>query len=81
MLIDSAFNLRVADWGLSAVRVELDAAVLRTQCGTPAYMAPELLRREFYRGEAADVWSTGVVLFIMVAGFPPFQRAAPGVRL
>jgi serine/threonine protein kinase len=78
LLLDSQFNLRVADWGLSAVQVDADAAILRTQCGTKAYMAPELLRRELYRGETADVWSAGVVLFIMLAGFPPFQQAAPG---
>ena len=102
LLLDNLFSLRVADWGLSAVRVELDAAILRTQCGTVslysslmitrngsidvlctsclqrAYMAPELLRRVPYAGETADVWSAGVVLFIMIAGFPPFQQAAPG---
>lgn len=78
LLLDSQFNLRVADWGLSAVQADSDSAVLRTQCGTKAYMAPELLRRELYRGETADVWSAGVVLFIMLAGFPPFQQASPG---
>ena len=78
LLMDSEYALRVADWGLSAVVDDLDAAQLRTQCGTRAYMAPEVLRRAGYRGEPADVWSAGVVLFIMLAGFPPFEVASAG---
>lgn len=78
LLIDNHYNLRIADWGLSAVIDDIDSALLRTQCGTRAYMAPEVLRREPYNGEAADMWSAGIVLFIMLAGFPPFESAAAG---
>ncbi len=45
------------------------------QVGTRGYMAPEVLARQPYDPAAADVWSSGVVLFILLAGFPPFQIA------
>lgn len=78
LLLDAGYGLRVADWGLSAVADDISRAALRTQCGTRAYMAPEVLRGAAYSGEAADVWSAGVILFIFLAGFPPFQEAAAG---
>merc|ERR1712080_622098 len=42
------------------------------------YMAPEVLSTKPYKGATADVWSMGVVLFIMLTGFPPFQIAQTG---
>lgn len=78
LLVDRDYNLLVADWGLSAVLDDAERHLLRTHCGTKAYMAPEILRRETYHGPAVDIWSVGVVLFIFIAGFPPFEQAAPG---
>ncbi|GMF57694.1 unnamed protein product [Phytophthora fragariaefolia] len=77
LLLDEGFALKVADFGLSGLREEADGAVaeLYTQCGTRGYMSPEVLSCLPYEGEPADVWSAGVVLFIMLAGFPPFQIA------
>lgn len=48
-----------------------------TEVGTKSYMSPEVLQRngKAYDGAAADVWSAGVVLFIMLAGNPPFEQA------
>lgn len=46
-----------------------------TECGTRSYMAPEVLAKAPYDGALADLWSAGVVLFIMLAGNPPFQTA------
>lgn len=46
-----------------------------TECGTRSYMAPEVLAKQPYDGAQADLWSAGVVLFIMLAGNPPFQMA------
>lgn len=43
------------------------------QCGTPAYIAPEILRDEGYYGYAVDIWSSGVVLYAMLYGTVPFK--------
>ncbi|KAL4105399.1 hypothetical protein PRIC1_003464 [Phytophthora ramorum] len=77
LLLDESFGLKIADFGLSGLREGADGAVaeLYTQCGTRGYMSPEVLSCLPYEGEPTDVWSAGVVLFIMLAGFPPFQIA------
>ncbi len=43
------------------------------QCGTPAYIAPEILRDRGYEGFGVDIWSAGVVLFALVYGTVPFK--------
>jgi len=62
-------TLKLADFGLSKVMEA--TAVLETQCGTPGYVAPEVLKGEGY-DEKVDVWSLGVILYILLCGFPPF---------
>lgn len=77
LLLDQDFALKIADFGLSALKQRDDGALeeLYTQCGTRSYMSPEVLAGVPYQGAPADVWAAGVVLFIMLAGFPPFQMA------
>lgn len=45
---------------------------MSTVCGTTAYMAPEILHREKYFGDKADIWSLGVVIYVLLVGFMPF---------
>jgi serine/threonine protein kinase len=82
LLLDTQFKLKIADFGLSAKHkvpdIERKPIWLETECGTQGYMAPEIFEAIAYRGPNADIWSAGVVLFIMMTGFPPFQMAKKG---
>ncbi|KAL2346658.1 hypothetical protein Fmac_000658 [Flemingia macrophylla] len=75
LLLDDEENLKISDFGLSALPEQLRYdGLLHTQCGTPAYVAPEVLRKKGYDGSKADIWSCGVVLYVLLAGFLPFQH-------
>jgi len=49
-------------------------AMMYTECGTPGYMAPEMFNNQGYDAVKSDLWACGVIVFIMLAGFPPFQK-------
>lgn len=73
LLFDSDFQLKLADFGFAKTREE--GKNMRTECGTPGYMGPEISNNTTgYDGAIADIWSSGVILFIMLSGFPPFQK-------
>jgi len=74
LLLDENENLKVSDFGLSALaESKRQDGLLHTTCGTPAYVAPEVLSRKGYDGAKADIWSCGVILFVLVAGYLPFH--------
>jgi 5'-AMP-activated protein kinase catalytic alpha subunit len=74
LLLDDDGNLKVTDFGLSAFAEHLrQDGLLHTTCGTPAYVAPEVIGKKGYDGAKADIWSCGVILFVLLAGYLPFQ--------
>jgi len=74
LLLDENDNLKVSDFGLSALtESKRQDGLLHTTCGTPAYVAPEVINRKGYDGAKADIWSCGVVLYVLLAGYLPFH--------
>ncbi|XP_027701595.1 calcium/calmodulin-dependent protein kinase type 1B isoform X3 [Vombatus ursinus] len=61
-------KIMISDFGLSKIQ---ESNVLGTACGTPGYVAPELLEQKPY-GKAVDVWALGVISYILLCGYPPF---------
>ena len=59
----------ISDFGLS--KIFNDVEVMKTACGTPGYVAPEVLKRQGY-GKEVDLWSLGVITYILLCGYPPF---------
>ncbi|KAG6497717.1 CBL-interacting protein kinase 18-like [Zingiber officinale] len=74
ILLDENENLKISDFGLSALaESRRQDGLLHTTCGTPAYVAPEVISRKGYDGAKADIWSCGVILFVLMAGYLPFH--------
>ncbi|XP_049394052.1 CBL-interacting protein kinase 5-like isoform X2 [Solanum stenotomum] len=74
ILLDETGNLKVSDFGLSCLfDTKRQDGLLHTMCGTPAYVAPEVINKRGYDSEKADIWSCGVILFVLLAGYLPFH--------
>ena len=75
ILLDENNNLKIADFGF-ARWMKTNTAI--TSCGSPHYAAPEVVKGAPYDGRAADVWSSGVILYALLAGYLPFDD--PSIR-
>lgn len=62
------YDVKIIDFGLAKKSTEL----MSMPCGTPGYVAPEILKRRKYHKEV-DIWSLGVITYILLCGFPPFH--------
>jgi len=71
VLLDNDLNVKIADFGLS--NEISDGDFLTTSCGSPNYAAPEVIRGGVYAGPEIDVWSCGVILYVMLCGRLPFE--------
>ncbi|GER30487.1 CBL-interacting protein kinase 23 [Striga asiatica] len=75
LLLDANGLLKVSDFGLSALPQQVrEDGLLHTTCGTPNYVAPEVINNKGYDGAKADLWSCGVILFVLMAGYLPFEE-------
>jgi len=62
------YSVKIIDFGLAKQSKDL----MSMPCGTPGYVAPEILKRRKYHKEV-DIWSLGVITYILLCGFPPFH--------
>jgi len=73
ILLTKKLEVKVADFGMAALH-QTPEHRLQTPCGSPHYAAPEVIKGTFYRGDKADIWSMGVILFASLVGYLPFDH-------
>ncbi|XWS14300.1 hypothetical protein CRYUN_Cryun36dG0110700 [Craigia yunnanensis] len=74
VLIDAKGNIKISDFGLSALPQHIrEDGLLHTTCGSPNYVAPEILANRGYDGATSDIWSCGVILYVILTGYLPFD--------
>lgn len=73
LLLDAHKNIKIIDFGFSTC-IPNDKKI-KIFCGTPSYMAPEIVRKTEYCGPPADIWAVGVLLFTMLCGQFPYRGA------
>jgi serine/threonine protein kinase len=72
LLLHSDGTVKIGDFGVSKLLRSKNEKMLE-QCGTPAYIAPEVIKKEGYFGGSSDLWSSGVALYAMLYGTVPFK--------
>jgi len=71
LLDQESLSVKLIDFGMAALQA--DGKMLTTPCGSPHYAAPEVVCAKPYDGKQADVWSCGVILYVMLTGSTPFN--------
>lgn len=67
-------EVKVGDFGLAS-KLDFDGEKKRTICGTPNYIAPEVLSGKSGHSYEVDVWSLGVIIYTLIIGKPPFETS------
>lgn len=85
ILLDDNFNIKVTDFGFAQVLLK-PSDRLHDLCGTPGYLAPELLKASMYEtaegyGKEVDMWALGVIMYTLLVGFPPFWHRKQMIML
>ena len=65
-------TLKLSDFGLAA-KLNFEDEKRRTMCGTPNYIAPEVLESKFGHSYEVDIWAIGVIIYTLIFGKPPFD--------
>ncbi len=72
LFLSDKMEIKVGDFGL-ATRIEFEGEKKRTICGTPNYIAPEILEGKKGHSYEVDIWSLGVIMYTLLIGKPPFE--------
>ena len=72
LFLNDKMEIKVGDFGL-ATKLDFDGERKRTICGTPNYIAPEVLEGKTGHSYEVDIWSLGVIIYTLIIGKPPFE--------
>lgn len=75
-MLDENYDLKVVDFGGCSVQSENDITSLTSYTGTQSYMAPEIRQGKVYNGKQVDLFSVGVIMFILAQARFPFQDSS-----
>lgn len=74
IFIGENMDVKIGDFGL-ATKLDFDGEKKRTICGTPNYIAPEVLEGKSGHSYEVDIWSLGVIIYTLIIGKPPFETS------
>ena len=74
LFLNEKMEVKVGDFGL-ATKLDFDGERKRTVCGTPNYIAPEVLDGKSGHSYEVDIWSLGVIIYTLIIGKPPFETS------
>lgn len=74
LFLNDKMEVKIGDFGL-ATKLEFDGERKRTICGTPNYIAPEVLEGKQGHSYEVDTWSLGVIIYTLIIGKPPFETS------